>query len=92
MAGKKWVKLGTLKRKDKSKPSYIVLDKNVEILVAGEKVKLSKYRTVKLVDPVSRLDALKEKGIITEEEHTTRLQQLEENGVQYELTIPPEQE
>lgn len=89
MSNKKWTKIGSLKRKDQTKPSYIVLDKNVEIRVDGVKVDISKYRTVKLIDPAVRLETMLKNGTIEQSAYEDRVKQLEENGVLYELTIPP---
>lgn len=89
MSVKKWTKIGALKRKDESKPSYIVLDKNVEILVDGVKVDISKYRTVKLIDPSTRLEKMLESGAIDQATFDQRAKQLEDYGILYELTIPP---
>lgn len=89
-AKEKWYDLGTLRKpKDKDKNSYIVLDKNVEILVGGKPVDLGDYRTIRLMDPFASLDSLLEGGHIDEPEHQKRTDALTERNVKYKLTVPP---
>ena len=83
-----WAELGAV-RKNGDKTSYIVLNKDVEILVKGEKVDLGKYRTVKLMDPKTSLDGLLSKGHIDEAEHSKRLGELQERNVKFKLVVPP---
>ena len=92
MANNKWTKIGALKRKSQDKPSYIVVDKSVEIIVGGQKLDLGKYRTIKLIDPVARLDKMLQSGSIDQETHQERVKQLEQYSVLYELTVPPSEE
>lgn len=84
-----WPELGTL-RKNKSGKSYIVLNKDVEITVNGQKVDLGKFRSVQLVDPTAGVDALLEGGYITEKDHAERLSAIEERSIKYKLVVPPE--
>lgn len=64
-------------------------DKELEDYDNFKEIELSEFRTVQCVDPQPGIDALLDGGHITEEEHETKLDFLEEKNVRYKLTIPP---
>lgn len=90
----KWVDIGTLRKNEKG-TSYIVLDKNVELLVKSKEnpdgviLDLGQYRQVKLVDPTSGLDSLLENGHIDQEKFDKQHAFLKEKNVRYKLSVPP---
>lgn len=96
MTKSNWFNLGTLRSKevetqdgDTVRKSWIVLDKNVTILVDGEEVNLGDYRTVKLIDPRPGLDSALENGSIDEGKHKELVNGYDERNVVYKLTVPP---
>lgn len=91
---KKWFTLGTLRGayNDDDRPPYIVLDKNVEILVNGEKVELSKYRVVRLYDSRKSAEMLFEKDKIDKEEYEKKLDIIENKNIDFNLVVPPSEE
>lgn len=82
-----WFELGTFREKDER--VYIVLNKNVEVLVDGEKVDLGEYRTVKLIDPRKGLETARDNGKISDETFEERLAGFDERNIVYKLTVPP---
>jgi|CXWL01.1.fsa_nt_gi hypothetical protein len=88
----KWSELGTVRQrlsKDGKKVNYLVLNKNVTILVEGEEVDLGTFRTVSFMDPQAGLDSLLSGGHIDQDEYDKRISFNEEKGVKYRLTVPP---
>lgn len=87
-----WAELGTLRERTNDKgdtSTYIVLNKNVQILVDGEEVDLGEYRTVKLIDPRKGLETARDNGKIDDETYEERLNALDERNVVFKLTVPP---
>lgn len=85
---KSWPKVGTLRKGDSG--SYIKLEEGVEIYMNGEKLSMNEKRTVRLEDPRAKVEALFERGIITEAEHDKRLETLANNDwLRYELILSP---
>lgn len=82
-----WAELGTLREKEDR--TYIVLNKNVEVLVDGERVDLGEYRTVKLIDPRKGLETMRDNGRIDDQTYEERISALDERNVVYKLTVPP---
>jgi len=86
----KFTRVGTLRRKDDKSPSYLVLNKNVEILVDGKPVDLGKFRTVKLVDPTKGLDTMLNSGKLEQAEYDEKVEALTSRGVMYEMVVVSE--
>ena len=85
---KGWPKVGTLRKGDYG--HYIVLEKNVDIMVDGKKLELNEKRTVRLDDPRKKVEMLLEKGFIDEGEAEKRMDTLNANAwLKYELIVPP---
>lgn len=87
-----WVDLGSVrerKGKDGQDISYLVIDKDVEIFVGGEKVDLGEFRTVKLIDPRQGLETALSNGKIDEEKYNERLETLNNKNILFKMTVPP---
>lgn len=91
---KSWAKLGTIrKRKTKSgaDQSYIILDKQYKVIdtKTGKEVDLGEYRQIKLIKPQLGLNTRLERGSISQEDFNKQISFIEEKGVIYELSVPP---
>lgn len=87
-----WPELGTLRTKldnEGQRKSYIVLNKNIEILVDGNPLDLGQFRTVRLTDPRKGLDTRLSKGSLTEDDYNEKITALEERNIKYTLVVPP---
>jgi hypothetical protein len=85
---KSWPKIGTVRKGEYG--SYIVLEKNVEILVDGKRIDLNEKRSVRLEDPRKKIEEMLEKGYIDESKAQKRREVLEQNQwLRYELIVPP---
>lgn len=88
-SSKKWANFGTVRQPDENRSPYIVVNKNVEIYVNGEKIELGRYRQIKLMDPKVSINRLLEMGVIDESDHEQRENFIDQKGVIYEAAIPP---
>lgn len=86
-----WHELGTLRRKSPESSPYLILNPGVQILVDGVEVDLGKFRTIKLLDPVKKIDGSLEKGYITEEQAEERKQAIVDKSIKYNVTVAPPQ-
>lgn len=84
-----WYELGTVRNNAKNNP-YIVLNKNVDVFVNGEKVDLGEFRTVKLVDPRLGLETLLSNGKIDESTYNERLEIIDDKRIEYKVTVAPQ--
>ena len=85
-----FTRVGTLRRKDEKSSSYLVLNKNVEVLDDGKPVDLGQFRTVKLIDPLKGLETMLNNGTLKQDEYDERVEALSTRGVMYDMVVVTE--
>jgi hypothetical protein len=85
-----WVDLGSIRESEDGEKQFVVLNKNVTVLVDGEEVDLGQYRTVKLIDPRKGLETSLQNERINQEKYEQQMNYINEKRVIFKLTVPPQ--
>lgn len=89
---KSYINLGTVRQSeddDGNKYYRLVLDKDIEILVGGEKITLNKYRSINLYDAAKSNANLLENDHITQARFDAQNEFIEKNKVRYNAVRSP---
>jgi len=83
-----WNNIGTI-RTTKTGKKILVISKDVEIFVKGEKLDLGDYRTVQLLPSVDGIQRRQQSGSLDNEKAESLLNYIDEKGITHDAVVPP---